>query len=353
MRVLELENIVKNFGKKQAPALDNVGFSVEKGEIIALVGESGSGKTTLLRIIAGLEQPNSGRVFLNDELIVEGSRSLAPNLRNIGMVFQDYALFPHMTIKQNVEYGLSKLSDEDKKVRILETLALVNLNEDPKKYPHQLSGGQQQRVALARAIAPRPQILLLDEPFSNLDSILREQVREEVMRIVKMIGMTAILVTHDTKDALSTADKIAVLYNGKLLQLDKPDKLYDFPTSEYVANLFGKFSVLKGHFSAGVWNTSFGKIQANLAYSTSQVNNDIFFRPENTIILPPNQGDLKGIVTDVTFFGDSYLLKLRPVNVTTEENIVVQCSADQKPEIGDMVDFVIRRYKIDVFTFDT
>lgn len=349
MSVLELENIVKKFGKSQSPALDCVSFNVSKGEIIALVGESGSGKTTLLRIIAGLEQPDSGQILMDNKLIVKGSRSLAPNLRNIGMVFQDYALFPHMTIRQNIAYGLSGLSREDTKVRVGETLALVNLNEDPGKYPHQLSGGQQQRVALARAIAPRPQILLLDEPFSNLDSILREQVREEVMRIVKKIGMTALLVTHDTKDALSTADKIAVLYNGKLLQLDDPVHLYECPSSEYVANLFGNFSVVRGQLTAGIWKTAFGEIRDKEINGESTQPHHLFFRPENTKIIPFTENLLQGIVTEISYYGDTYMLKLRPEDTFSAERIVVRCSVSQKPELGDKVGFVIEDYKVDVF----
>src|SRR5690606_6705499 len=168
-------------------AVDNVSFSVAKGEILALVGESGSGKTTLLRMIAGLEHPDDGSIRLNGKVVVSGSKSLPPNKRGAGMVFQDYALFPHLTIYENVAFGLKGLKKKEIEQRVLETIELTGLNENIKKYPHQLSGGQQQRVALARAIAPRPEILLMDEPFSSLDSILRDQVREEVRQIIKVL----------------------------------------------------------------------------------------------------------------------------------------------------------------------
>src|SRR5690554_4042470 len=245
MTIIELNNISKKYRAADKYAVAGVSFSLEKGEILALVGESGSGKTTLLRLIAGLEHPDGGEIRLNNEVIVSGRKSLPTNKRKTGMVFQDYALFPHLTIYENVAFGLKGLKKKETEQRVYETLELTGLKEDVKKYPHQLSGGQQQRVALARALAPRPALLLMDEPFSNLDTILRDQVREEVRQIIKAMGITAILVTHDTKDAFSTADKIAVMLNGKLLQIDTPDALYNDPSSAYVAELFGKSNNLE------------------------------------------------------------------------------------------------------------
>src|SRR5690554_3182513 len=263
MAIIELSNISKRYPNADSFAVDHVSFSLNKGEVLALVGESGSGKTTLLRLIAGLEHPDTGSIRLDGEIIVSGRKSLAANKRKTGMVFQDYALFPHLTIFQNVAFGLKGLKKKDAEVRVFETLELTGLKEDVKKYPHQLSGGQQQRVALARALAPRPELLLMDEPFSNLDTILRDQVREEVQQIIKSVGITAILVTHDTKDAFSTADKIAVMHDGKLLQIDTPDALYNNPNSSYVAELFGKSNNLEAIAEPGGYQTFFGFVSSS------------------------------------------------------------------------------------------
>ncbi len=238
MAIIELNNISKKYQGATNFAVDHVSFTLEKGEILALVGESGSGKTTLLRLIAGLEHPDAGKIQLEGETIVNGSKSLPTNKRKTGMVFQDYALFPHLTIYENVAFGLKGLQKKEALQRVYDTIELTGLKEDLRKYPHQLSGGQQQRVALARSLAPRPELLLMDEPFSNLDTILRDQVREEVRQIIKTMGITSILVTHDTKDAFSTADKIAVMLEGKLLQIDTPNILYNDPNSSYIANLY-------------------------------------------------------------------------------------------------------------------
>src|SRR5690554_2919066 len=263
MSIIELNNISKRYRSAGKSAVDNVSFSLNKGEILALVGESGSGKTTLLRLIAGLEHPDSGNMRLGGEIIVNGQKSLAANKRKTGMVFQDYALFPHLTIFGNVAFGLNGFNKKEIGQRVYETLELTGLKEDVKKYPHQLSGGQQQRVALARALAPRPMLLLMDEPFSNLDTILRDQVREEVRQIIKSVGITAILVTHDTKDAFSTADQIAVMHNGKLLQIDTPDALYNNPNSSYVAELFGKSNNLEAIAEPGGYQTFFGFVSSS------------------------------------------------------------------------------------------
>src|SRR5690606_6374929 len=244
MSIIELSNISKRYRNADRFAVDAVSFTLNKGEILALVGESGSGKTTLLRLIAGLEHPHAGTMWLGGEIIVNGQKTLAANKRKTAMVFQDYALFPHLNIFENVAFGLNVLTKKEIELRVYETLELTGLKEDIKKYPHQLSGGQQQRVALARALAPRPMLLLMDEPFSNLDTILRDQVREEVQQIIKSVGITAILVTHDTKVAFCTADKIAVMLEGKVLQIDTPDALYNEPRSTYVAELFGKSNKL-------------------------------------------------------------------------------------------------------------
>ncbi len=304
--VLELRNISKIYPGSAGKAVDNVSLQVEKGDILALVGESGSGKTTLLRTIAGLEHPDEGSLVLSGNVISEGRKSVPAYQRNIGMVFQDYALFPHMTIAGNVGFGLKGKSASEKKKITEETLALTGLDEDLGKYPHQLSGGQQQRVALARALAPKPSILLLDEPFSNLDTVLHERVREDLRKIVKATGITTILVTHHTRDALSMADKVAVIHKGRLLQMDAPETIYKNPVSGYVAHLFGKYSCIAYSETGSGLETAFGTVAAG--YDNRAGKPWLFCRPEHIRILKEAGhvpgGVLEGEVENSTFLGD-------------------------------------------------
>lgn len=235
-RLLEIQNIYKRFNKGEVVALNNVSLGLEKGKILAIVGESGSGKTTLIRLITGLETLDEGEIKLNDEMVSSNQIFIAPQHRNVGMVFQDYALFPHLTIFKNIAYGISKRPN--KKERVKEVLELVGLTGMEKRYPHELSGGQQQRVALARAIAPNPELLILDEPFSNLDVILRNQLRQDIVSILKKTNTTAIFVTHDIKDALEVSDEILVLQNGNVLQQGNTQEVYKNPKGAYVELLF-------------------------------------------------------------------------------------------------------------------
>lgn len=232
--LLNVQEITKNFGK--VCALDKVSFTVSSGEILAVVGESGSGKTTLIRLITGLETLDEGSISIREELVSSATTFVAPEDRNVGMVFQDYALFPHFTVFKNVAYGISKQAN--KAVRVAEMLSLVGLEGFEKRYPHELSGGQQQRVALARALAPAPELLILDEPFSNLDVILRHQLREDIAKILRQTKTTAIFVTHDIKDALAISDTMLVLQNGVALQNGKTKQVFENPATNYVQLLF-------------------------------------------------------------------------------------------------------------------
>ncbi|AFL84041.1 ABC-type spermidine/putrescine transport system, ATPase component [Belliella baltica DSM 15883] len=308
MPILSLQHINKKYGQSKDFAVNDVSFDVTEGEILALVGESGSGKTTLLRLIAGLEHPDQGSISLSGRVIVEGSESVPSHERKVGMVFQDYALFPHLTILENVTFGIQKSKGNPEKIA-KETLQLVGLTEDYNKYPHQLSGGQQQRVALARAIAPNPRILLMDEPFSNLDAMLKDQVREEIRQIIKKTGITAIFVTHDTKDALSTADRVAILHKGFLQQLDIPKVLYENPVNPYVANFFGKRNEILATPSEEGFYTSFGFINDPEAkkYKTKV---KLLFRPEHGEVVQRKGQQISGTIVKVSYFGSHQLVKI-------------------------------------------
>lgn len=235
--MLTINALSKSFDKGRNYALKDVTFNLKAGDVCAIVGESGSGKTTLVRLIAGLERPDHGSVAMNGKVIASLDKFVKPEKRKIGLVFQEYALFPHLTVLENVLYGISKI--KHKKKRAQEMLDLVGLANMGERYPHQLSGGQQQRVALARALAPEPSLLILDEPFSNLDAMLRTQLRNEVFDIIKKTEVTVLFVTHDTQDALSVADEILILQNGKVVQKDAAANLYVKPSTLYVASLFG------------------------------------------------------------------------------------------------------------------
>ena len=235
--MLKINSLSKSYDRGKNFALKNVSFELAKGDVCAIVGESGSGKTTLVRLIAGLERPDHGSIELDGKTVSSLRILVPPEKRKIGLVFQEYALFPHLTILENILYGISK--QKNKKERAKEVLELVGLTSLEKRYPHQLSGGQQQRIALARALAPNPSLLILDEPFSNLDAMLRVQLRSQVFEIIKKTSVTALFVTHDTQDALSVADEILILQEGEVIQKDAAANLYTKPNSVYVASLFG------------------------------------------------------------------------------------------------------------------
>lgn len=249
--------------------MEGLNLTVLRGEVLALLGPSGCGKTTTLRLIAGFEVPDAGRVGIGGRLVAapasgpEGHPArrgvfLPPEQRRVGMVFQDYALFPHLTVAENVAYGLKR--GEDREVRVGEVLALVGLSGLEARLPHELSGGQQQRVALARALAPQPEVLLLDEPFSNLDAGLRTQVREEVRDILKVTSTTAIFVTHDQEEALFMGDRVAILNAGRLEQVGTPDEIFGAPASRFVADFMGPTDFVPGEVTPEGVRTEIGTL---------------------------------------------------------------------------------------------
>lgn len=237
--ILQLKKLTKTFSKGRVKALNAISFSLHKGKILAVVGESGSGKTTLIRLITGLETQDYGTIAFKNNVLSSDSIFIEPEKRNIGMVFQEYALFPHFTVFDNVAFGIYG----NKKERVAEVLDLVALKGFEKRFPHELSGGQQQRVALARALAPKPELLILDEPFSNLDVILRQQLRSDIKKILKKTNTTAIFVTHDIKDALKISDEILVLQKGNLLQYGNTEEIFKNPNCEYVSLLFDAYKI--------------------------------------------------------------------------------------------------------------
>lgn len=258
--MLQVKDICHQYGKEQS--LNHISFGLEPGKILCLLGPSGCGKSTLLRAIAGLETPHSGTITIGEKDVVDCQKKtfLPTDKRSIGMVFQDYALFPHLNVEKNIAFGLS---GRNKAAQIKNISKQVNIEPYLKRYPHTLSGGQQQRVALARALAPNPKLLLLDEPFSGLDSVLRQQLREETLDILRKQGSSTILVTHDGQEALHLGDEIAIMNKGKIEQLGSPDELYFQPRTPFISSFFGNVNTLRGTTKTSYISTALGNIPAS------------------------------------------------------------------------------------------
>lgn len=291
--------------------VNGLGLVVNKGTFACLLGPSGCGKTTVLRAIAGFEPVHAGEILLRGVTASRPGHTLAPEKRRIGMVFQDYALFPHMTILGNISFGLRDMSRSAQTETAHRLLDVVGMTSMGKRFPHELSGGQQQRVALARALASRPDLILMDEPFSNLDVELRERIGLDVRAILKDAGIAAVLVTHDQQEAFVLADMIAVMHNGRVIQWDTPFNLYHEPTDRFVADFIGQGIFLPGTLiAADTVETEIGKIQGDRAYQWpvgSEV--DVLLRPDD--VVPNESGPLQARVAARAFKGASILYTLQ------------------------------------------
>ena len=303
------ERLVKRFD--EAVAVDEVSLSIQQGEIFALLGSSGCGKSTLLRMLAGFEKPTSGRILLGDQDVAP----LAPYERPINMMFQSYALFPHLDIWENVAFGLKResLPKDEIKQRVGEMLDLVQLGPYAKRKPHQLSGGQQQRVALARSLAKRPKLLLLDEPLGALDKKLREQTQFELVNIIEKVGVTCVMVTHDQEEAMTMANRIAIMSKGRVLQVGSPEEVYEHPTNRFVADFIGNVNLFEGRLSIDEHDhcavvTGIGEIHVGHGVTgTLNMNMAVAVRPEK-IEISKQRPDVStnlftGKVREIAYFG--------------------------------------------------
>nr|WP_262342916.1 ABC transporter ATP-binding protein [Haloplanus rubicundus] len=319
--VLELDGVSKSYGTERV--IEELSLSVHEGEILTLLGPSGCGKTTTLRLIAGLERPNGGEVALNGAAVSSPDRFVEPEDRGIGVVFQEFALFPHLTAAENVAFGLEAWDADARERRVDELLDLVGLEAQGDSYPDELSGGQQQRVALARSLAPEPEVLLLDEPFSNLDVDLRVKMREEVRRILKETGVTAISVTHDQEEAMSISDRVAVMNDGRIEQVGDPEQVFQQPESRFVAGFLGHASFLPGYVHGGEVTTGLGPIprdQINgLAGTYDRTRIDVLVRPDDIRAVPVD-GEGDGLVVSRRYLGPTVLYEVR-----LDDDTAVQC----------------------------
>ncbi|MCP4955620.1 ABC transporter ATP-binding protein [Photobacterium aquimaris] len=307
------------------PILQDLSLAVERGEIVCLLGASGCGKTTLLKAIAGLLPLTQGSIAINDRSIVDQSLCLPPEQRNIGMIFQDYALFPHLTVAENIAFGLRHWDKARVTAKIQQMLALVHLTELDDRYPHQLSGGQQQRVAIARALANEPDLILLDEPFSNIDTQVRHSLIRDIRQIFKDQGVTAIFVTHSREEAFAFADKMAVMNHGVIEQFGTATELYYQPSSRFVAEFLGVGSYLPATVTANQQlNTPFGELalaaQQKLALATDV---DWLLRPQHLTVMPENNG--LAVIIEQQFMGDScrYIVEFEGHKLVINSNLLL------------------------------
>jgi iron(III) transport system ATP-binding protein len=325
--VVEGVELAYGQGAESVPVLHGVDLAVEAGERIALLGPSGCGKTTLLRVVAGLERPSSGVVSVGGRVVVGEGTWVPPERRRVGLVFQDGALFPHRTVAGNVGYGLGR-RDPDRAERVAAALAMVGLDGLGDRTPDALSGGQQQRVALARALAPRPGALLLDEPFSDLDASLRVQVRTDVRDLLQRLGVTAVFVTHDQEEAFLVGDRVAVMSDGRIVQVATPEVLYTRPATAWVARFVGEANLLAGHADGGVASTPLGAVPLADA-ARGEV--EVLVRPEAVALRPGGQASVESV--DFLGHDTSYVVRL-----PTGEAVRVRVPAAPVAQVGDAVE---------------
>jgi iron(III) transport system ATP-binding protein len=330
---LVCRGLTKCFGNQVV--VREVDFDVPAGSFSALLGPSGCGKTTILRMIAGFEPVDAGTIELSGRLISGPGRHDPPERRRVGMVFQEGALFGHLDVAANIGFGLNRATNRE--TVIAETLRMVGLTGYERRMPHELSGGQQQRVALARALAPRPEILLLDEPFSALDAELRTQVRVEVRSLLRSLGATAVLVTHDQEEALSLADRVAVMFAGQIVQADSPETLYHRPVSKQVATFVGDAQFVDGLASGRRVQTELGNLPLT---SAAEGTVSVMIRPEQIRLVPPRLHEpANAIVEDRLFFGHDQLLRVR---LETGGTIHVRLGAYGGIRAGHIVHVAVR-----------
>ena len=308
--VLELDGVSKRFGDHAA--VDDLSLAVNRGEFFTLLGPSGCGKTTTLRMLAGLDRPDEGVVRIGGEPVAGEGTFVDPEERDVGLVFQDFALFPHLTVAENIAFGLRELDPDEREGRVEEMLTLTGLEGYGDRSVDGLSGGERQRVALARSLAPRPDVVLLDEPFSNLDVRLRVEMREEVKRILKVLRVTVVSVTHDQEEALSMSDRVGVMHDGRLEQVGRPEAVFEAPDSRFVASFLGQASFLVGDVEGGAVETPLGRLAADRLRDPPVDGTDVavLARPDDLVVTSAEIPETNGQVTGRQYTGPIFIYQV-------------------------------------------
>ena len=319
--------------------LDNASLMVPAGELACLLGPSGCGKTTLLRLAAGLERLQTGKILIDDEAVADGELHVPAERRGIGLMFQDYALFPHLTVIGNVTFGLRGVSAAKARKRAMGMLDQVSMTADAEKHPHMLSGGQQQRVALARALAPDPKLLLLDEPFSGLDTNMREQIREETLRVLKHSGVATMMVTHDPEEAMYMADRIKILGNGRILQSGRPHDIYFHPQHRFVAKMFGLMNRLECVIDGSSVETPLGRLHARGFAEGQRV--EVLIRPEGVTLESDGVSGVPVEVQSTHLLGHDNIVHARLLNEAgskvSQDELYVRVHHAFEPELSKRI----------------
>ncbi|MEN9274374.1 MAG: ABC transporter ATP-binding protein [Gloeomargarita sp. DG02_4_bins_56] len=343
--LLHINQVSYRFPRQPQATLTGISFSLAAGEILGLLGASGCGKTTLLRLIAGFMVPTAGTIQLADEIVAGANHWVPPEARHLGMVFQDYALFPHLNVQRNVAFGLRQWPPSQRQERVRQVLELVRLQDYQARYPHQLSGGEQQRVALARALAPKPRLLLLDEPLSNLDSHVRQQLRLEIRRILKTTGTGGIFVTHDQEEAFAVCDRVAVLHQGRIEQIGTPAELYQSPASRMVAQLVTQGNWLSGQRQDdATWQTDIGPIAGVPTTAAVTSKCELLIPQENIRLEADDQGEW--VIWDGQFLGREYRYCL---GTHSGQELHVRVPQGQMLPVGTRVRLRVKSEGIKVF----
>lgn len=346
MSVIVLDNICKTYPGQARPAVRGLSFTVHEGEVLTLVGPSGCGKTSTLRMIAGFEVPDTGEIRIGVRTVFGTGGWVPPENRGVGMVFQDYALFPHLNVAGNLAFGLKGMDRSQRKKRVGEVLELTGLAGMEDRYPHELSGGQQQRVALGRALAPRPHVMLLDEPFSNLDVHLRARMRREIRKILREAGVTALFVTHDRTEAFSLADRIAVIKEGELLQLGTPREVHQKPSDPFTAQFLGRTNLLQGVVEGDRLRMEIGEMHLPPHAEEGPVL--VSIRPE--ICQPDPEGDFRGKILELEYGGDYQEVIVSAGDPPEELRLLLD--PHRSIQRGDTLRFQIRAEHLTLFPAD-
>lgn len=333
MNALTVRGLSKAFASR--PVLSGMDLEIPHGGFTAVLGPSGCGKTTLLRLIAGFERPDAGTIILDGNVVSEPGRQVAPERRHFGYVAQEGALFPHLNVGANIAFGLSRA--QRRAGRVQEMLDLVGLAELEHRMPDQLSGGQQQRVALARALAPDPAVMLLDEPFSALDAGMRAGLRADVRRALEATGATALLVTHDQTEALSLADEVAIMRDGRLVQIADPGTLYSRPIDPAVASFVGDAILLPAHLHDGLADCALGRLSTSAEHPCANGRGTVMIRPEQLICTPAADGSINGQVLETTYYGHDADVTLALVGVDSDVRVTARQVGSMVPPIGTHV----------------